>query len=124
MICIDKVSHRILLQNGKKPTKTTLVPRWSRLCSLQTPTPEQVISSTPHTQTHVHANATRITVMIINNYMDKIYLVMLITSDYPKTLVTNLEYIYEFRQQYFFIEHLISVSKPSKITKLNSRFVF
>lgn len=56
--------------------------------------------------------------------MDIIYLVMLITSDYPKTLVTNLKYTYKFRQLYFFIEHSISVSNPSKIMKLNSTFVF
>lgn len=47
--------------------------------------------------------------------MDTIYLVILIASDYPRTLVTNLKCIYEFRQLYFFIEHLIAVSNPKKI---------
>lgn len=83
-----------------------------------------MINCTPHTHRLKHYSATRITIKIINNYMDKIYLFILITSDYQKTLVTNLKYTYEFRQVYFFIEHLISVPNPIKIMKLNSTFVF
>lgn len=56
--------------------------------------------------------------------MDTVYLVILIASDYPKTLVTNLKCIHEFRQLKFSTEHLIAVSNPNKTMKLNSTFVF
>lgn len=118
------VSHRILLENGKNTTKTTLTPRRSRLLLTNTYTWTGDQQNTIYTQTHIHSSVTRIIIKIINNYMDTIYLVILIKSHDPKTMVTNLKCIYEFRQLYFFIEYLISVSNPSKIMKLNSTFVF
>lgn len=126
-LCRQRISQNPFRNGKKKPTKTRLAPRWSRLCSLQTSdcapykhvvycwSLEQVISSTPHIHRLIYAsNATRITIKIIYNYMDTIYLVILIPSDYPRTLVTNLKCIYEFRQLYFIIEHLIAVSNPKK----------